>query len=225
MAWRDAAEGQARAGFRGAAGEATQEIQVTVPRRYVINVRTGGGSIDLRDTEGAASLSTSGGDISAKNVTGKVKLRTSGGSILADAIKGDVDADTSGGDVRLLRIDGNIRGNTSGGSVRCSLVGANRGISATTSGGDIELVLPRGIDRQHRCGDEWRQREVRAASHGHTIWRHSPRRIYKRRWPDDLCAHLGRQRLAARGELNRVGAFAHIRRCNMRAIDNSEVEP
>ena len=122
-----------------------QEIRVTVPRRYVINVRTGGGSIDLRDTEGTASLNTSGGDVSAKNVTGKVKLRTSGGSILADAIRGDVDADTSGGDVRLLRIDGNIRGNTSGGSVRCSIVGANRGISATTSGGDIELILPRSI--------------------------------------------------------------------------------
>ncbi len=122
-----------------------QDIQVTVPRRYVINVRTGGGAIDLRDTEGAATLNTSGGDVSAKNVTGKVKLRTSGGSIQADAIRGDVDADTSGGDVRLLRIDGNIRGNTSGGSVRCSIVGANRGISATTSGGDIELILPRGI--------------------------------------------------------------------------------
>src|SRR6187549_360083 len=72
-----------------------QDIHVTVPRRYMINVRTGGGSIDLKDTEGTASLNTSGGDVSAKNVTGKVKLRTSGGSILADAIKGDVDADTS----------------------------------------------------------------------------------------------------------------------------------
>lgn len=120
------------------------DIQVTVPRRYAINARTGGGSVELRDTVGAATLKTSGGDISAKNVVGNVQLRTSGGSIHADTIRGDVDADTSGGDVRLLRVDGKIRGNTSGGNVRVSLVGANRGISATTSGGDIEMSVPRG---------------------------------------------------------------------------------
>ena len=121
-----------------------QQIEVTVPRRYAIDVRTGGGSVDLRDTTGVATLRTSGGDVSAKNVTGNVELRTSGGSILAEAIKGDVDADTSGGDVRVLRVDGKIRADTSGGSVRVSLTGANRGISATTSGGDIEVKLPRG---------------------------------------------------------------------------------
>ena len=121
-----------------------QHIEVTVPRRYGVSVRTGGGSVELRDTIGSATLRTSGGDVTAKNVNGNVELRTSGGGILADTLRGDVDADTSGGDVRLLNVDGKIRGNTSGGNVRCSLVGSNRGISATTSGGDIELTLPRG---------------------------------------------------------------------------------
>lgn len=120
-----------------------ERVEVTVPRHYAINVRTGGGGIELRDTIGAATLKTSGGDIAAKNLAGTLELRTSGGGILADTIRGDVDADTSGGDVRLLRIDGRIRGNTSGGNVQCSLFGANREISATTSGGDIELILPR----------------------------------------------------------------------------------
>jgi len=119
------------------------QIEVTVPKNYRVGARTGGGDIHLADTTGPARLNTSGGDVSAKNVTGNVELRTSGGGILADNIKGDVDADTSGGDVRLLNVDGKIRGNTSGGSVRVSLVGANRGISATTSGGDVELTLPR----------------------------------------------------------------------------------
>jgi DUF4097 and DUF4098 domain-containing protein YvlB len=120
-----------------------QNIEVSVPRRYAVKVRTSGGSVELRNTEGTASLRTSGGDITAQHVTGAVELKTSGGSIQADTIRGDVDANTSGGDVRLLRVDGKIRGHTSGGSVHCSLVGANRGISATTSGGDIELRLPR----------------------------------------------------------------------------------
>jgi hypothetical protein len=121
-----------------------QEIEIKVPRQYLVNVRTGGGSIELRDTVGAATLKTSGGSINAKNLVGNIELDTSGGSIHAEAIRGDVDADTSGGSVRLERIDGKIRGNTSGGSVNVSLVGANRGISATTSGGGIELRLPRG---------------------------------------------------------------------------------
>lgn len=120
-----------------------ENIEVTVPRRYAIDVHTAGGSVQLRDTVGSASLRTSGGSITANDVTGNVELRTSGGSIHTDTIRGDVNANTSGGDVRLLHVDGKIVGHTSGGSLHCSLVGANRGISATTSGGGIELTLPR----------------------------------------------------------------------------------
>jgi DUF4097 and DUF4098 domain-containing protein YvlB len=123
---------------------AESSIEVTVPRRYDVSVRTGGGDIDLKDTVGAVKLNTSGGDVTAKNLNGTVVLRTSGGQITADSVRGDVDANTSGGDVRLLNIDGRIKGHTSGGNVRVSLVGTNRGISATTSGGDVELTLPRG---------------------------------------------------------------------------------
>ena len=120
-----------------------QRIEVTVPQRFVVNVKTGGGSIDLSGTTGTASLNTSGGDITAKNITGNVNADTSGGSIVMDTIRGDVDGDTSGGDVKLLQIDGKMRGNTSGGDVQVSLVGANRGITASTSGGSIRLTLPR----------------------------------------------------------------------------------
>jgi len=118
-------------------------IEVTVPQRYAVSIRTAGGNIELTDTTGSAKLDTSGGDVVARNISGNVELRTSGGGILADKIRGDVDADTSGGDVRLLNVDGKIRGQTSGGNVHCSLVGINRGISASTSGGDIQLTLPR----------------------------------------------------------------------------------
>ena len=130
--------------FKWRSWNGEQRIEVRVPKRYGIKVRTGGGGVELTDTTGTADLYTSGGDIDVKNVTGNVEARTSGGSIRADTIRGDVDADTSGGDIRLLRVDGKIEGSTSGGSVRCSLVGPNRGISARTSGGDIELSLPPG---------------------------------------------------------------------------------
>lgn len=118
-------------------------IEVTVPRQFGINVQTGGGSVDLKDTVGVASLRTSGGDVTAKNLSGNLEAKTSGGGIRADSIRGDVEATTSGGDVRLMLVDGAIKARTSGGSVDCSLVGANRGISLSTSGGSIDLTLPR----------------------------------------------------------------------------------
>jgi len=129
--------------FNSGSWNTDERIEVTVPRRYEINVHTSGGDVELTDTTGSARLDTSGGDLVARNINGNVELRTSGGGISADRIRGDVDADTSGGDIRLLNVDGKIRGQTSGGSVKCSLVGSNRGISASTSGGDIQLILPR----------------------------------------------------------------------------------
>jgi DUF4097 and DUF4098 domain-containing protein YvlB len=119
------------------------EVEVMVPKRYSVKAVTSGGSIELRDTSGSATLRTSGGSIVAKNIIGNVELKTSGGGILAETIRGDVDASTSGGDVRLLHVDGKIRGQSSGGGVQCSLVGANRGISLSTSGGGIRITLPR----------------------------------------------------------------------------------
>jgi DUF4097 and DUF4098 domain-containing protein YvlB len=138
-------------------------IEVTVPRDYRVNAKTSGGDVRLERIAGSSRLRTSGGGIVAKNmkgdldgetsggdvrlesVEGSVRVHTSGGGIHAATVRGDIDARTSGGDVRLLRIDGKIRAHTSGGSVQCELVGANRGISAGTSGGDIRLTMPGNI--------------------------------------------------------------------------------
>ena len=54
-------------------------IEVTVPQRYRVSIKTGGGDVELTDTTGSAKLHTSGGDIVAKNVNGNVEVRTSGG--------------------------------------------------------------------------------------------------------------------------------------------------
>ena len=105
--------------------------------------------MELTDIIGSATLRTSGGDIVAKNVNGNLEAKTSGGGIVADTIRGDVDAATSGGDLRLLNVDGKIRGQTSGGSVQCSLVGINRGISATDFRWQYSIDPAASHDRQH----------------------------------------------------------------------------
>lgn len=138
-------------------------IDVTVPRSYRVQARTSGGDVRLESVSGPSRLRTSGGSLKAKDVKGAldgntsggqvrlesiegpVNAHTSGGSMFLSDIKGDVEADTSGGDVRLINIDGRIRAGTSGGSVRCELIGPNRGISASTSGGSVWITLPKDV--------------------------------------------------------------------------------
>ena len=178
-------------------------IEVTVPQRYGISIRTAGGNVELTDFTGSATLHTSGGDIVAKNVNGNVEARTSGGGIFADTIRGDIDAATSGGDIRLLQVDGKIRGRTSGGSVQCSLVGINRGISASTSGGNIELTLPRATTANIEAttsGGEFNSEIPVAKRNCRTV----TSRVDQRWWSADRCTDVRRRNLATSGELNVV---------------------
>ena len=169
---------------------AESSIEVTVPRRFDVNVKTGGGSIELRDTAGSVKLNTSGGDITAKNLNGTVWLRTSGGGINVEKVRGDVDANTSGGDIQLFNIDGGIKGHTSGGRAR----------------------HPRGRQPRHQRDDFGRQcRSDAAAGHqrkchgvherwkcqdGHPRHHHgdqgrTPRRNAERRRSAHRVTHLG----------------------------------
>jgi len=88
-------------------------------------------------------LKTSGGYIHLDDVVGKVVARTSSGNVIARNVRGDSDLKTSGGDIRAA-IDGKIAAHTSGGDVTAELVGENRGISVSSSGGDLTVRVPKG---------------------------------------------------------------------------------
>src|SRR4030095_11008017 len=66
----------------------------------------------------------------------------SSGNVIATSIRGDSDLKTAGGDIRAS-IDGKIAAHTSGGDVTAELVGANRGISVSRSGGDLTVRVPK----------------------------------------------------------------------------------
>jgi len=152
-----------RSGFRWGSSHPETHINVTVPRSYRVEARTSGGDMKLEDVAGPSRLSTSGGNLQVRrlkgdfdgrtsggevrieSMDGSLRAHTSGGNVLVSDIRGDVDAGTSGGDVRVARVDGRIEARTSGGNVRCELKGPNRGIKATTSGGDVWLSLPKDI--------------------------------------------------------------------------------
>jgi hypothetical protein len=102
---------------------------------------TSGGSIDVRDVIGATNMHTSGGRIDAERLSGPTELTTSGGSIDVNEAAGNLDVRTSGGSIRLVSIQGRVAADTSGGSIRAE-VRENHGVSLTTLGGGITLLIP-----------------------------------------------------------------------------------
>ena len=139
------------------------DYTVTVPRQYAAKMHTAGGNISVSDlkgkvdgrtsggnvsiggTEGDVDLETSGGNVNAERCTGSLHMRTSGGELDVQTITGDVDLGTSGGNVKIRDVDGKVRAETSGGNMYVKLKGTNRGIFAETSGGDIEIVVSKGV--------------------------------------------------------------------------------
>jgi DUF4097 and DUF4098 domain-containing protein YvlB len=106
---------------------------------------TSGGDLKIHDIEGLVTLETSGGNIQAERLTGDLHMETSGGDIQLQAITGNVDVGTSGGNITISDVDGKIRAETSGGNVVVRARNGNNGIFAETSGGDIEIVVPKSI--------------------------------------------------------------------------------
>jgi hypothetical protein len=119
--------------------------RIMTPTKFRVTVHTSGGDVVVRNIEGELKAGTSGGNVTASNIQGDVKLETSGGNIRAEGVVGSVDAETSGGDLRLDNVDGKIRGETSGGNVEVKLLGENKGIQVSTSGGNITLSLPNDV--------------------------------------------------------------------------------
>jgi len=112
-------------------------LEVTVPHRYNVDLKTSGGSISVGDLDGRVHSRTSGGGISLGAIHGTVQGHTSGGSIGIKSCSGSAELGTSGGSINVGEADGETRLRTSGGSIT---VERSRGrLDAHTSGGGIHI--------------------------------------------------------------------------------------
>lgn len=125
-------------------GPARVRFTIEVPRNYPIDLDTSGGGLDVRNLNATVRAATSGGSAQVQSVTGTVNVHTSGGRIDVADCTGDLDLDTSGGGIDILNDDGKVKAHTSGGGIRAQLR-ANRGISLSTSGGTIIVLLPQDM--------------------------------------------------------------------------------
>ena len=101
---------------------------IKVPEDYNVDLRTGGGSINL------------------SKLRGQVEAYTSGGSIRLGHIEGDVNVKTSGGSIKVEEVAGNINAHTSGGSIKATITKQpTKDCKLTTSGGSVTAYLSPSI--------------------------------------------------------------------------------
>jgi TonB family protein len=124
------------------------EFEVSVPRGYSVEVKTGGGDIETQDIGGTANLSTQGGNIRTGRIgmNGRheaapghsvAKLETEGGHIQVLDVAGDLNAFTAGGHVNAGNIAGDAHLHSGGGHIRAGQIGGRADLE--TDGGNISV--------------------------------------------------------------------------------------
>jgi hypothetical protein len=112
---------------------------IQIPKKFHLDLKTGGGSIQVSDLEGNILARTSGGSLSFGQIQGTVNAHTSGGSINLEGGTGTVDVNTSGGSIHIGRVSADVKAQTSGGSITLEEVMGS--VRASTSGGSVTAKL------------------------------------------------------------------------------------
>lgn len=148
-------------------GRATRvDIEVSVPRRFAIEIDAVDSPIEVADVEGDVHAETVNGDvtisrvrgrIAAGTVKGAVRVSDSRGDLEAESVNqdiivtghtGDIDAESVNGGIRLTRINAaSVTAETVNGAV--TYVGEIRAggrYSLSSHAGDIAVTMPRGTN-------------------------------------------------------------------------------
>lgn len=127
------------------------EIRLQVPERIDLDVRTGDGSVEVRDVAGEITVDTGDGRVELYDLSGNVRVRTSDGRIEGRGLEGSLDARTEDGRIqvegRFERLDattgdGSIRVDASAGRGSEGESDLERGWTLRSADGSVRLVLP-----------------------------------------------------------------------------------
>ena len=101
----------------GGITSSSHRIDIMVPRRFNIRLKSAGGSVFIRDLEGDFSGSTGGGEINIENARGSANLTTGGGpvNVANSNLSGSVT--TGGGAVLIQGVTGGLSGHSGSGGV------------------------------------------------------------------------------------------------------------
>ena len=110
---------------RTAFGSCDVSYSITVPRGVTVRARSGGGSISVRDVEGAVDIYSSVGRVRADRLGGALRIASSAGSVDASNLRSPT-----------------VDANTSAGSVRVSFTAAPGSVRATSDAGSVTVTVP-----------------------------------------------------------------------------------
>ncbi len=123
------------------------KVEITVPERFEIDVRTADGDVDIGNLVGRAAIRTSDGDVFAGTLTGpEVTIETSDGDMVAETIDAErISLKTSDGDV-VVGVKGvSTRISTGDGDITLNLL-AEGEVSLRTGDGDITIYAGRSVE-------------------------------------------------------------------------------
>jgi hypothetical protein len=123
-------------------GDQGAHVEVTLPRRTDVVVKSSGGGIDVESIEGSVEAKSSGGGVTVLEVSGDVVASSSGGGVEVERIGGGAKLDSSGGSVSARRVAGDIDAGSSGGGVRIDEAGG--AVVASSSGGGVRVGFAAG---------------------------------------------------------------------------------
>lgn len=139
-------------------------FEVTVPKKFNLNLHTSGGDITAGSVQGNVRARTSGGNLRFERVEGEIDARTSGGDIVLKEGTARALLGTSGGNIEIERAGGPTEVSTSGGDI--TINSAAQLISANTSGGNIHATLTEPLKQDtvlSTSGGDVRVRVVKGA--------------------------------------------------------------
>jgi DUF4097 and DUF4098 domain-containing protein YvlB len=143
---------------RGHNHNASSDLDIEVPSRFDVNLRTMGGDVSIKNVDGEITGQTMGGELNLQALKGNVQLTTMGGEVMLEDSTLDGSVKTMGGDVVIRNVSGSVKGSTMGGDVRYenpSSAGTPKGeVKINSMGGDLNVnSAPDGASLETMGGD------------------------------------------------------------------------
>lgn len=112
-------------------------IEVSVPFKANLDLRTGDGGVSLASVEGAVRVHTGDGSISAENLRGDVWLSSGDGRIEARRLAGTLRVSTGDGAIDVRDLEGEVELSTGDG--RIDATGIQAALRAKTNDGQVNV--------------------------------------------------------------------------------------
>jgi hypothetical protein len=116
-----------------------------VPSHTAVDLKTGGGNMQVSGIQGNVTLDSSGGDARISGIGGAANVQTGGGNLTASDLGSVLTFTTSGGDVDGSGLfSRHVSTGSGGGNVTLVFTSVPDYVKVSSSGGDITIVVPRG---------------------------------------------------------------------------------